>query len=68
MTKVEGLQAELSALETQFIMQRKEKEEQERREEQEKIAATQAEIEQILSPEDVDMEDGHGGKKRRGTS
>ena len=66
MTKVEGLQAELSELETQFFTQRKEKEEQERKDEREKLAATQVEIEQIPIPEDVDMEDGHGGKKRRG--
>ena len=65
MTKVEGLQAELSALETQFITQLREKEEQERKDEQEKLATTQVEIEQIPIPEDVDMEDGHGGKKRR---
>ena len=52
-------------METQFIPQRKEKEEQERKDEQEKLAATQVDIEQILIPEDVDMEDGHGGKKRR---
>ena len=66
MTKVEGLQAELSELETQFITQRKEKEEQERKDEREKLAATQVDIEQIPIPEDVDMEDGHNGKKRRG--
>ena len=66
MTKVEGLQAELSSLETQFITQRKEKEEQERKDEQEKLAATQVDIEQIPIPEDVDMEDSHGGKKWRG--
>ena len=53
-------------LETQFITQRKEKEEQERKDEREKLAATQVEIEQIPIPEDVDVEDGHGGKKRRG--
>ena len=63
MTKVEGLQAELSELETQFITQRKEK--KERKDEREKLAATQVDIEQIPIPEDVDMEDGHGGKKRR---
>ena len=40
MTKVEGLQTELSSLETQFITQRREKEEQERKEEEEKLAAT----------------------------
>ena len=57
MTKVEGLQAELSSLETQFITQRREKEEQERKDEKEKLAATQVEIEQIPIPEDVDMED-----------
>ena len=66
LTKVEGLQAELSELETQFITQRKEKEEQERKDEREKLAATQVDIEQISIPEDVDMEDGHNGKKRRG--
>ena len=66
MTKVEGLQAELSELETQFIAQRREKEEQERKDEREKLAATQVDIEQIPIPEDVDMEDGPGGKKRRG--
>ena len=33
MTKVEGLQAELSSLETQFITQRQEKEQQERKDE-----------------------------------
>ena len=65
MTEVEGLQAELSELETQFITQRKEKEEQERKDEREKLAATQVEIEQSPIPEDVDMEDGPGGKKRR---
>ena len=65
MTKVEGLQAELSSLETQFITQRKEKEEQERKDEKEKLAATQVDIEQIPIPEDVDMKDSHGGKKRR---
>ena len=65
MTKVGGLQAELSELETQFITQRKEKEEQERKDEREKLAATQGDIEQIPIPEDVDMEDGHNGKKRR---
>ena len=64
MTKVEGLQAELSELETQFITQRREKEEQERKDEREKLAATQ--VEQVPIPEDVDMEDGPGGKKRRG--
>ena len=32
-----------------------------------KVVGLQAvEIEQIPIPEDVDMEDGHGGKKRRG--
>ena len=66
MTKVEGLQAELSELETQFITQRREKEEQERKDEREKLAATQVDIEQIPIPEDVDMEDGPGGKNRRG--
>ena len=66
MTKVEGLQAELSELETQFITQRREKEEQERKDEREKRAATQVVIEQIPIPEDVDVEDGPGGKKRRG--
>ena len=66
MTKVEGLQAELSELETQFTTQRTEKEKQERKDEREKLAATQVDIEQIPIPEDVDMEDGHGGKKRRG--
>ena len=66
MTKVEGLQAELSELETQFITQRREKEEQERKDEREKLAATQVDIEQIPIPEDVDMENGPGGKKRRG--
>ena len=65
MTKVEGLQAELSELETQFVTQRKEKEEQERKDEREKLAATQVDIEQTPISEDVDMEDGHGGKKRR---
>ena len=65
MTKVEGLQAELSELETQFITQRREKEEQERKDEREKLAATHVDIEQIPIPEDVDMEDGHNGKKRR---
>ena len=66
MTKVEGLQAELNELETQFITQRKEKEEQERKDEREKLAATQVDFEQIPIPEDVDMEDGRNGKKRRG--
>ena len=66
MTKVEGLQTELSELETQFIAQRKEKEEQERKDEREKLAATHIDIEQIPILEDVDMEDGHKGKKRRG--
>ena len=32
----------------------------------EKLAGTQVDIEQIPIPEDVDMEDSHGGKKRRG--
>ena len=32
----------------------------------EKLAATQVDIEQIPIPKDVDMEDCHGGKKRRG--
>ena len=64
MTKVEGLQAELSSLETQFITQRKEKVEQERKDDQEKLAATQVDIEQMPIPEDVDMEDSHGRKKR----
>ena len=66
MTKVEGLQAELNELETQFITQRKEKEEQERKDECEKLAATQVDFEQVPIPEDVDMEDGRNGKKRRG--
>ena len=66
MTKVEGLQAELSELETQFFTQRKEKEEQERKDESEKLAATQVDFEQVPLPEDVDMEDGRNGKKRRG--
>ena len=67
LTKAEGLQAELSSLETQFIAQRKEEEEQDRKEEEQKLAATQVDIEQIPIPEDVDMEDNlsHGGKKRR---
>ena len=54
-------------METQFITQRKEKEEQERKVEREKLAATQVDIEQIPILEDVDMEDRHGGKKRRVT-
>ena len=69
LTKVEGLQAEMSSLETQFIAQRKEEEEeQERKEEEQKLAATHVDAEQIPIPEDVDMEDNlsHGGKKRRG--
>ena len=66
MTKVEGLQAELSELETQFFTQRKEKEEQERKDVSEKLAATQVDFEQVPIPEDVDMEDGRNGKKRRG--
>ena len=66
MTKVEGLQAELSELETQFFTQRKEKEEQERKDESEKLAATQVDFEQVPIPEDVEMEDGRNGKKRRG--
>ena len=52
-------------MESQFITQRREKEEQERKEEEEKLAATQVDIEQIPFPEGVDMEDSHGGKKRR---
>ena len=66
LTKVEGLQAELSSLETQFITQRREKEEQEWKDEKDKLAATQVDVEQIPIPEHVDMEDNHGGKKRRG--
>ena len=68
LTKVEGLQAEMSSLETQFNAQRKEKEEQERKEEERKLAATQVDIEQIPILEDLDMEDNlsHSGKKRRG--
>ena len=66
MTKVEGLQAELNELETQFITQRKEKEEQERKDECEKLAPRQVDFEQVPIPEDVDMEDGRNGERRRG--
>ena len=34
--------------------------------EKEKLAAMQVDLEQVPIPEDVDMEDNHGGKKRRG--
>ena len=66
-TKVEALQAEMSSLETQFIAQRKEKEEEERKEVEEKLAATQVDMQHTPIPdEDVDMEDylGRGGVKK----
>ena len=65
-TKMTGLQSELNSLETEFIAQRKDKEEKERMEEEQQLAATQIDVERTPIPdEDVDME---GGKKRRARS